>query len=174
MSFLLLKEIEAVLKNGFEEVRFRKPGQSEGYGAPQFWIGSLPPKPQDAEPGEAFPFIVNRFTTGQDEADASTLSIQTLCGIYTAGEIEAGSGDIVNMIFRCRRLLLQSPRLGGRFLMAYPLEWRLGESEEQYDQPHPYFHGSITTTWHLPRVAAVPTPEEEIAHYGTGYNQQEP
>lgn len=173
MSFLLIKALENLLKQGFDQTVFRQPDKEPGvYVPPRFFIGALPPKRKrndaDYEPQSDFPFVVNRFMEGTDSQEGSIFTIKTLCGIYTAGDVEAGENDIANMVFRCRRLILEARLLNDRYELEFPLKWTLGDAEDQHNQPYPYYGGEIVSRWTIPTFAQCMTPEEEVRIYGSG------
>jgi hypothetical protein len=173
MSFHTIKALEALLKQGFNQTVFRQPDKEPGvYVPPTFFIGGLPPKRKrndpDYEPQSDFPFIVNRFMEGTDSEEESIVTIKTLCGIYTAGDVESGENDIANMVFRCRRLILGTRFLDARYELELPLRWTLGDAEDQHNQPYPYYGGEIISRWTIPTIEQCMTPEEEVRIYGSG------
>lgn len=174
MSFHLIKALEAHLKEGFSQTVFRQPDQEPGvYVPPRFFVGALPPRRKkndpDHESQSEFPFIVNRFMEGTDSGDSSIVTIKTLCGIYTAGDIESGENDIANMVFRCRRLILETRFLNDMYELEFPLKWTLGDAEDQHNQPYPYYGGEIVSIWTLPTIEQLMTPEQEVSIYGSGH-----
>jgi hypothetical protein len=170
MSFRVIKALEELLKQGFSQTVFRQPDQEPGvYVSPQFFIGALPPRRNRTDESQSeFPFVVNRFMEGTDSGEESIVTIKTLCGIYTAGDVESGENDIANMVFRCRRLILGTRFLDDRYELALPLKWTLGDAEDQHNQPFPYYGGEIVTRWTIPIIEQCMTPEEELRIYGSG------
>ena len=168
MSFFLLKEIEALLKEGFAQTRFRDTVKEERYRMPRFWLGTFPPKRSEPDQAEDFPFILNHFTEGEDNEGASMFTVKTICGIHTEEGVEGGTNEIANMIFRCRRLMLTKRTLAGRFVLQLPLKWSVGYVDEGHLQPHPKHGGAIITTWQAPGLVTEHTIEEEVEHYGAG------
>lgn len=171
MSFSLLIALEKRLEAGFCDAKFRVPDKDPGsYITPRFFIGAIPAKRKKNDPlyedQEDFPFIVNRFKGGTDQKDDSSVTVRTLCGIYTAGDPAAGENDVANMIMRCRRLILQSELLDRRYCLVYPIVWGVGDPEEKNAQPHPFYSGEILTTWAIPVVENNLSPEEEKKIYG--------
>ena len=174
MSFHMITAFENLLKQGFSQTAFRQPDEEPGvYVPPKFFIGAIPPKRKrndpEYDPQSDFPFIVNRFMEGTDSGEESIVTIKTLCGIYTAGDVESGEHDIANMVFRCRRLILQTRLLDNRYELALPLKWTLGDVEDQHNQAYPYFGGAIVSHWTIPAIEQCMTPEEEVRIYGSGF-----
>lgn len=173
MSFHMIKALQELLENGFCQTVFRQPDKEPGvYVSPQFFIGALPPKRKNNNPDykqqSDFPFIVNRFMEGTDSQESSMVTIKTLCGIYTAGDVAAGENDIANMVFRCRRLILQKRLLDDRYELELPLKWTLGDAEDQHNQPYPFYGGEIVSRWSIPTIEQCMTPKEELKIYGSG------
>ena len=171
MSFHLLTALEARLKAGFSDSKFRVPDRDPGaYITPKFFIGAIPAKRKKNDPfyddQEDFPFIVNRFKGGSDQRDGSTMTVRTVCGIYTAGDPATGENDVANMIMRCRRLILQSELLDNRYALVFPVKWEVGGASEKNTQPHPYYSGEIVTTWNVMAVENNLSPDEERRIYG--------
>ncbi|MCG8637479.1 MAG: hypothetical protein MI863_26870 [Desulfobacterales bacterium] len=171
MSFLLIKAFEDLLKDGFSDAKFRKSDKEPGeYCSPEFFIGALPPKEKGNNPvyteQSEYPFILNRFKVGVDDEDDSTVTIHTVCGSFTAGDIESGENDVVNMVMRCRRLILERQMLEKRFELVLPLKWHVGDKEDLNRQAHPYYTGELFTTWRLPAIARTLLLEEEKKVYG--------
>jgi hypothetical protein len=172
MSFELLKAIDAMLAEGFSQTMFRIPDKEPGeYREAQVIIGGLPAKRKGNDPEfqgqKDFPFIINRFWDGQDNEDSAIVTIHTICGIYTSGDIESGEHDIANMVFRCRRLMLAHRRLSGRFELQFPLKFSFGDVDDRHLQAHPFYGGTLKSTWRLTAVEDILTPEEEARVYGT-------
>lgn len=172
MSFLLLKEIEKLLEHGFSQTVFRVPDQEPGeYISPQFFIGALPAKRTMNDPlydnKSDFPFIVNRFQAGEDSTDESIVRIKTICGIYTAGDVSSGEQDIINMVFRCRRLILEKHLLDNMYELQLPLRYSFGDAEDQHNQAHPYYGAAMVSTWVIPQINRIFPTEEEVRIYGT-------
>jgi len=176
MSFLLLKELEKLLESGFSKTVFRVPEKEPGdYIPPQFFIGAIPPKRKKNDPDyqeqSDFPFIVNRFWDGEDTEDDSLAVIRTICGIYTAGNVTSGEQDIINMVFRCRRLILEKAMLDDRYELVLPLKWSFGDVDDRHGQPHPFYGGVLVSRWRIPGVERILQPEKEIEIYGSGIKE---
>lgn len=168
MSFEVVKELETLLINGFKQTLFRRPTQEPSYVQPSFFIGSIPPKRnRNDETQSEFPFIVNRLMEGADSDEDSVVSIKTICGIYTAENVESGENEIANMVFRCRRFILENRILNNCYSLVLPLKWSLGDPGDQHNQPFPYYGGEITTRWKIPTIEQHMAPEEEAIIYGT-------
>ncbi|MCP4021573.1 MAG: hypothetical protein GY729_07010 [Desulfobacteraceae bacterium] len=99
------------------------------------------------------------------------VTIKTLCGSYTAGDIESGEHDVYNMVFRCRRLVLENQILLKKYKLKLPLQWQFGDEDDRLAQPHPLYFGSITTKWSVPEIVYNMTPEEEVTIYGSGLKE---
>ncbi len=173
MSFLLLKEYERLLETGFSKTVFRVPDNDPGnYIPPQFFIGAVPPKRKKNDPlhelNPVYPFIVNRFWDGEDMDDGSRAMIKTICGIYTAGDVESGEQDLINMVFRCRRLILEKCMLDDRYELELPLKWSFGDVDDRHSQPFPFYGGALLSRWKIPAVEKILPTEEELNVYGSG------
>ena len=171
MGFSLLKAYAGHLEQGFVDSKFRKPDREPGtYCPPTFFVGSLPAKRKENTPGvdadSRYPFILNRFKGGEDKEDESLITLHTVCGAWTADEIESGEHDIANMVMRCRRLILETQLLDNRFELVLPMAWHLGDSEDMYRQAHPYYSGELFSTWRIPAAGRLLTLEEEKKVYG--------
>lgn len=168
MTFLHLKAIKDFLEEQFEGVRFRSPKASKEEQLPvAIHIGALPPK-RSGENEQDFPFIVIRPSDGEDDEEGSTVTVKIICGIYTGEGVDGGFNDVLNMVGRCRRAFLQSQLLEKKYVLKLPIGWKLGEDEES-GHPHPYYHGTITTTWDLPPIDHLLSAEESINTFGSGY-----
>lgn len=166
--FFLLKAIKDLLTDAFGHVMFRDPDtETEVYAAPAIFIGALPPK-RSAKEEKDFPFIVLRPSEGEDDEEDSTAVVKLICGVYTAQEVEGGVNDVMNMVDRCRRFLLEQQILDGRYVLNLPVKWSLGDEEER-NHPHPFYHGTILTTWSVPPVNRLLSVEDEIGVFGSGY-----
>jgi hypothetical protein len=172
MSFELVLAVKDLLEKGFEHVRFRHTESDPGeYSAPQFFIGAIPARRKGNDPGNDerqsdYPYIVIRAASGEDRQDESIASVEILCGIYTAQGVEPGENDIMNMVMRCRRVILESQILSGRFLLDWPLTYSLGDERGHHAQPHPYYEGVIKTKWQVPAFDRVCPVDEETGVYG--------
>jgi hypothetical protein len=167
MSFFLVQELKDVLEKHFADTAFRDPGKDEVFIAPRFFINSLPPKRKHGKDNEDFPFVLVRATEGRDEQEYAEISTQIFCGIYTAEGITAGGNEIQNMVDRIRTYLLTNRMLAKKFELQFPLTWSLGTDEER-NQPHPYYIGTITATWHAVHAAVLQSIAQEIEAYGSG------
>ncbi|MCG8639148.1 MAG: hypothetical protein MI862_05405 [Desulfobacterales bacterium] len=172
MSFEIAQSLNRLLESGFEQVRFRHTDKDPGvYIAPQFFIGAVPPRRKNNDPlheerESNYPFICTRIVTGEDRDDHSLISLETICGTYTAEDDEAGHNEIANMMMRSRRLILEKQMLDNRFKLVLPLTWSIGDPREDHAQPHPNYEGIIKTTWNLPVIERTPTLKEEKDIYG--------
>ncbi len=152
MSFNLLLEIKSALVDGLDDMRLCSAAGL--LVPPAVYISSLPPKRKDRVAGtpvqgEHFPFVVLRFTDGEDtEAEGSVLYVRLICGVYAPEEFEDGEMDVFLLISRIRRLLL-TKRTFGSFSLEFPLTYQVGDDEER-SQPHPFHLGAVATKWRGP------------------------
>jgi hypothetical protein len=169
MTYLLLRAIKKFLEDAFEKTVFRDPDSAaEKHVAPRVFIGALPPKRQNGEEqGKDFPYIVVRPKGGDDNEDNGTATVLLLLGIFTKEGEEGGTNDMQNLIDRIRRYLLQEQIIDGCYKLEFPLSWDVGEGDNA-QQPDPYYIGAVTTTWRMPGVERVLSPEEQIEAYGAG------
>ena len=159
MPFGLLKGVEALLADGLKEVRFRVPGTGEAYAPAQIFLGELPPKKQ----GQIdFPYVILQAVSGSDQDENSDITVKILCGIYSAEGVEAGVNDILNLITRCRKIVL-SKRLtkDSRYSLKLPVTWECGDPEAKYFQPQPHAEGEVTTVWETSGIRQTLTEEVE-------------
>lgn len=174
MTFLLLKEIQALLKEAFAHTVYKEP--DGWFVEPRVFLGALPTKRKikGEEQGEDFPFIVVRAREGKDEDVGSSVDVELVLGIYSDQEPDdqattgAGDNDILNVVDRCRRVLLQQ-RTMGRYNLALPLTWKLGDDDQR--QPHPYYLAMVTARWEAPAIEQQLTLNEEARVYGTGIEE---
>jgi hypothetical protein len=173
MTYLLLQALAIRLAAIFEGTVFRDPAvedetESGAFVTPRIFVGSLPAKRRLDKQKEDYPFIVVRGPDGEDRDGQSEVSAEIICGIYTAGDEEAGANDIHNLIDRCRLGLLQDRILDKRFELQTPVTWTSGADEER-NQPHPFYIGRVSATWQYIRQDHLETPEDEVIIYGAGY-----
>jgi len=164
--FLFLKALGALMEADFENVYFRVPDMDPGtFQPPTVHIGAIMPRRGGGDKAD-FPFIVNRITTGQDGQNQSTFTAQTICGIYTADEVEAGENEILNMVCRVRGLLQKNQTIAAKYTMQYPINWRMGTIEDNHIQAYPFFGGTITSTWDAPAYEYLLNLEDQKKTYG--------
>ena len=167
--FLLLKALDALFESEFENaVPFRVPEADPGeYKAPAVYIGGIPPR-RKGDDKEGFPYIVNRIVSGNDSAEKSIAVVHTLCGSYTAGGVEDGENDILNMAARCRALILglENGMLDQRFMFEYPLKWHMGSTEAITPQPYPYYGATLVSQWVIPATEFLIPLNEQKEIYG--------
>jgi hypothetical protein len=147
-TFLLLKDIQAALKERFAYFPFDAPDKAEEpLRVPNAWIGHAPPKksiPTGAPAGMPAgdpPFLIVRPLDGEHKLDSSRakvneVKIGVLCCVYSKDsyeDIEAGYHDILNMMDRV--LVLFAERMQWEenhwFIPpTEPIKWALGLQEE--------------------------------------------
>jgi len=168
MMFLLLQALDNLFETGFEHTLFRVPDVEPGeYRSPSLYIGAIPPR-RSGDDKEGFPYIVNRVVSGNDSATGSKVTVYTICGIYSAEKVEGAENDILNMVARCRAILLSMENgiLENRFRFEYPLTWSMGIKEEQHMQPYPYAGATIISQWEVPAVEFNIPLEDQDKVYG--------
>lgn len=159
MPFGLLKEIETLLADGLKDPRFRVPGLEEAYAPAQIFLGELPPKKQDQID---FPYVILQAIGGTDQNENSEVTVKILCGIYAEEGAEAGVNDILNLITRCRKIVLSKRRTGnGWFTLKLPVTWECGDPDAKYFQPQPHSEGELTTVWETSGIRQTLTEEVE-------------
>lgn len=173
MSFDLLREMQANLQTLFAGTAYRNPAvedeSAEGaFIQPRIYIGALPPKRSRGRDNEDFPFLIVRATQGEDQNEYSELNVEVIAGVYTTQDEEAGVNEIQNIIDRVRIHLLQHPLLASRFELQMPMNWSAGTDEDR-NQPHPYYVGNISTTWRYVRPQRLNDVGTELGTYGSGY-----
>lgn len=171
MSFELIQAINRVVEAGTRDLKLRVPESEPGeYISPNIFIGAVPPKRKGNAPGQddksAFPFIINRIISGEDTDAGSIINLHTICGIYTASNVEAGEHDIINLTMRVKRLLMVQQILEKRFIREGAVKWHMGDIEDRYLQATPFFGGVIKTTWSVPAYEKLLTFEQEKEVYG--------
>lgn len=171
MSFTLLKSIEGLLKPTFDTLPFRTAATDEAYANPQFFIGALPPRRADNNPATQdlgwFPFVVCRFTAGDDSEGFARFGVKTIFGIHTKEDVEGGEHDIANMVFTARRLILQAQAVDG-FGLVFPLKWSFGEERDHHGQAHPQYVGCIDTVWSGCAIQRIISNEDQERVFSTG------
>ncbi|MBW1712586.1 MAG: hypothetical protein JRJ59_05530 [Deltaproteobacteria bacterium] len=165
---LLATSIKNFLAGRLQHARLKAPKTGE-YAALKFFIGSLPPRGHD-DP-ENFPFVIIRPVGGQDGRDESGLeesqaTVSLVCGVYSE-DPEAGTTDLTLLTDRIRLELEARQTLDDRYRLQLPLEWQVGDEEE--NQPHPQYLAKLTTRWVMPGIKQLATPEEEAENYGSGW-----
>jgi len=166
--FLLLQALNNLFESGFENTLFRVPDDDPGeYKSPSLYIGAIPLRRKDEEK-EGFPYIVNRIVSGNDSETDSKVTVHTLCGIYSAEKVEGAENDILNMVARCRAILLSMENgiLDNRFRFEYPLTWSMGIKEEHHMQPYPNAGATIISQWGIPTVEFNVPLEDQDKVYG--------
>lgn len=159
MPFGLLKGVEAILADGLKEIRFRVPGAGASYAPAQIFLGELPPKKQ----GQIdFPYVILQAISGTDQDESSEVAVKILCGIYSAEGVEAGVNDILNLLTRCRKIVLSKRRTeDGRYTLKLPVTWECGDPDAKYFQPQPHAEGEITTHWETSGIRQTLTEDVE-------------
>lgn len=173
MIFELLLDLKQDLDQLFADAAFRDPEvedetESGAWISPRIYLGALPPKRKKSQMGYDFPFIVLRTPSGEDQEEHSDISVQIICGIYTAQDEEAGANDIQNMLDNIRQRLLAKRIISRKFELQLPVSWNTGSDEER-NQPHPYYLGQIDSTWRVHHAARLQPLDEELETYGSGY-----
>ncbi len=171
MSFELIRAINQVLKDGIQDFKARVPESEPGeYITPNIFIGAVPPKRKGNTPGQddksVFPFIINRMVSGEDTETESIINLQTICGIYTAYDVEAGEHDIINLTMRVKRLLSVQQIIDKRFMKTGAINWHLGEIQDRYLQAFPFYGGVIKSAWNVPGYEKLLTVDQEKKVYG--------
>lgn len=169
-----MTELLRVLKAFFQANLAEWRGQSSDGGTMlpvNVYIGA-PPHPTEPEPNQ-YPLIVLRPREGSDNMDGSQnraqAEVEIICGVHVISDIgtpEQGTSDVCLFVDRIRLELLKTKRLGNRFTLQPPLEWRIGG--EGGNQPHPQYLATITSRWEMPGIDRILTPEKEAEIYGSG------
>lgn len=175
MTFFLLQAVREMLQAEFTRTVLKEP--DAWYVPPRVFIGALPPKRKikGEEQNEDFPFIVVRGRDGKDSDDDSLVTVEIIVGIYCDQDADdqatsgAGDNDIINMVDRCRGLLLRTRIVAGRWELQLPMTWKLGD--EDLRQPHPYYLAMISASFKSPETTRQLTISEEADIYGTGWKE---
>lgn len=165
--FLLLKALGDMFRVGFTGFKYKTP-DGAAYRAPEIFVGAVPQRRGEMDE-KAFPFIVNRLVDGEDGAQGSVVTVDTICGIFAGESIERGEIEIMNVMSRCRGLILSLPDniLDKRYRFEFPMKWFMGARENQYMQAHPFYGATIVTRWEVPAMENLTTLDEEINLYGS-------
>ena len=172
MSHQLLRELRDDIESLTREMPLRDPTvddetQDGAFIAPRVFLGGLPPKRKQGTDNHDFPFVVLRITGGEDQQNRVTIDVQIVCGVYTAENEEGGVNDLQNLISRIRALLLSKRVFGGVFDLELPLSWTTGTDEER-NQPHPYYIGQLTPQFSAVHKADLPEVDVGLDVYGYG------
>jgi len=172
MSHQLLRELRDAIKEHLAEMALRDPAiedetEDGAFRAPRVHLGSLPAKRKQAAQNQDFPFVVIRATSGEDRQDESVVDVQIVCGIYTAEDEEGGVNDLQNLVDRIRALIMARRVFGGAFEVRLPMSWDVGSDEER-NQPHPYYVGQLTPQFVAPHQVALPEVAQALESYGAG------
>lgn len=172
MTYQLLREIRDAIAELTSQMALRNPAvedetEEDAFLAPSLHIGALPPKRARSRENEDFPFVVVRSPSGEDQQDYAEATVEIICGIYTAEDEAGGSTDIHNLIDRIRGMFLQRRILAQVWELQLPLSWTTGSDEER-NQPHPYYLGQITASWRAVHQAVLQDVDTEVDVYGSG------
>ena len=100
---------------------------------------------------EKAPYIVLQLVNGIDEQDdgkpeESSCNIRIVVCAYSE-DLAEGPLQVMNVIDRLRKSLLEDRIIGKRYELQMPLEYLLYP-----DNPAPFYFGEIMTRWKLPAV----------------------
>lgn len=134
----LCKALRALVAEAVKD--FRVPVEHGEARAPSVINGYLPPKRKG--PGDDFPFVIVRPTSGNTEAGETTISAALVIGCYS--ESCDGYEYCMNIMSRIRNALCTLPGevLARKYQLDRPVEWSLSE-----DQPYPQWQIDMTTNW---------------------------
>ena len=173
MSFELLLHLRDSLQELFQGSTYRDPAESdpeeeEAWIKPRFFIGALPPKRKGGQTNEDFPFILVRAIGGEDSEGQTDIDVEIICGFYTDDSEEDGTNIIMQVVNRIRQHLLQRRLFGKKYDLQLPINWTTGTDEER-NQPHPYYVGQIRATFRTFQAPQMFDVEGELETYGSGY-----
>lgn len=176
MSHQLLRELKDAITEHLAEMPLRDPAVEDettdgAFRSPRVFLGGLPPKRKQGQDNHDFPFVVIRSVGGEDQQDRASIDIQIVCGIYTAEGEEGGVNDLQNLIDKVRALILSRRVFGGAFEAELPLSWTTGTDEER-NQPHPYYIGQLTPRFVAAHQVALPEVAEGLDTYGFGLEDE--
>lgn len=153
MIALLMLELKQALEQALTGRYMPRNEAGKPFGVPVVCLGALPPKERKGE-AEPFPFVVIRWTGGEDSQADLLDEITLVVGVYGQehGEHEI---DAVNLAWAVRAALL-----GHRSIRLWQLELPIRSRQPPHEQqPHPYSVATISTKW---RTSAPEEPVEDI------------
>ena len=160
------------LKAFFEEklAQWRNTDPTGDLSAVHVFIGAAPQR--SGSDAEQYPLVLVRPREGEDQdgkQNRAEAVVEIICGVHvetSTGTPEEGTVGLSLMVDRVRRELMKAGRIGGRYSLQKPLEWRVGG--EDGNQAHPQYLASLTTRWNMPGIDRILSPEKEAEIYGNG------
>lgn len=136
----LIDRIEQFVTEAVADLALEKK-DSKHLGAVQVFKGAVP---KDDEAQDAFPCIVVRWISGEDDDDGyCTERVDLLCGVFTKHGFSDAEDWIAVVTGRLRRKLASLQHLGSWELVR-PVKFAKPEPEEQHKHMH---LGVVRTTW---------------------------
>ena len=165
--FFFLTELNQIFEEGFRHTFFKVPEKVPAeFKPPGVHIGAIPSVGNSTEEKEDWPFIVNRIVDGEDKIDGARFTVNTTCGVWNGDTVEAGENEILNMINRCRALILQNETIAKKYRLEHPIKWHMGSVSDPYIQAFPFFSGVIASKWEGPTYEHNLTTKEQKEIYG--------
>ncbi|EGJ51849.1 hypothetical protein [Desulfocurvibacter africanus] len=168
MIALLMDSLKGLLQERLADVRLPAVNQTVR-AAPVVYLGCLPPPSLDAGPAaEAYPFVLLRWSAGQDEEGASLETVRIEVGVYGANaqagqDVQEVQAYVLNLLARVRLVLRETRRIDG-WELTLPMDSLLDE-----EAACPFGRASIVTTWRTP----APEQPQEEDFYGQDYGQDQ-
>lgn len=107
--------------------------------------------PDPDEDHERIPYIELQILNGKDERNQngqmkSTVSVRIIITLFNRDKFE-GRMQIVHMVQRLRKELIQAGVIGGCFELQWPLEYLIYPDDTEW-----YHMGEMATIWSIPSI----------------------
>lgn len=107
----------------------------------------VPPPRMDSD-HSYHPFIIVRLSGGNIvDTDEQNANIVLIISTWDDKNPVAGIDDVINIIERIKNNYLAHPILGKMFYCKKEMSYEIGE-----EQADPYWYGSLTMTWEIPKT----------------------
>lgn len=118
--------------------------------APEIIEAFLPPIAREWQEGQDHPFVRVAIYKGVFDLRPNTLSAVITGGIYTAGDVVAGTRDITILAEALGGII--KPRGYPPLRLVTPVSFEFGDQQPGHEgfQPHPYHYVSLFPTFILP------------------------
>lgn len=166
MCWQLMIALKGALQTALMHPRFINDRAPDQMAQVKVHLGQLPFK-RDTPGQNDFPYVLIQPVEGSD-GDESEATLRIHCGVFNdeqSTQAEAGAEDILNLIGRVRRTLLEQRFLDDhkRYRLKTPVKWRVGNPQEENLQPLPLNEGLVIATWNLPAPVEVPDDDVQAA-----------
>lgn len=118
--------------------------------APQVIEAFLPPAGRDWEEGQDHPLVRVAIYKGSFDLRPQTTSAVITGGIWTSGDVVAGTKDIMTLAEALGGII--KPRGYPPFRLVTPVDFYFGDQQSGQEgfQPHPYHYVTLFPTFILP------------------------